>query len=228
MPTTRARRRKRTKMKRDGTAQRSRLRGGKAGRASLRSTSPASWKVVTWPTKTMRSVLPTCLKDSRCVLVTVFDDSGVDTRLLNSQLLFFYLMVFVWLSVVLISFSVSQLRSIPVKPAEDDELEEEAEWIFRHGFSTLTISMQVRPLTKHTQEKPTQNCQKCYLIRFPFCGMYHSVDPEKNNLCFLCYLNRRAQITSTGGQPQTSAGKAPAPLQRLKRPSTSWGINSLR
>uniref|UniRef100_A0A667WNW8 SPT6 homolog, histone chaperone and transcription elongation factor n=1 Tax=Myripristis murdjan TaxID=586833 RepID=A0A667WNW8_9TELE len=35
-----------------------------------------------------------------------------------------------------------QLRAIPVKPAEDDELEEEAEWIFRHGFSTLTISMQ--------------------------------------------------------------------------------------
>ncbi|KAK0152744.1 Transcription elongation factor SPT6 [Merluccius polli] len=35
-----------------------------------------------------------------------------------------------------------QLRSIPIKPAEDDELEEEAEWIFRHGFSTLTISMQ--------------------------------------------------------------------------------------
>lgn len=40
-------------------------------------------------------------------------------------------------------FSLFQLRSIPVKPAEDDELEEEAEWIFRHGFSTLTISMQV-------------------------------------------------------------------------------------
>ncbi|KAJ0061685.1 hypothetical protein NL108_005822, partial [Boleophthalmus pectinirostris] len=35
-----------------------------------------------------------------------------------------------------------QLRAIPVKPAEDEELEEEAEWIFRHGFSTLTISMQ--------------------------------------------------------------------------------------
>lgn len=31
-----------------------------------------------------------------------------------------------------------------MKPAEDDELEEEAEWIFRHGFSTLTISMQVK------------------------------------------------------------------------------------
>lgn len=39
---------------------------------------------------------------------------------------------------------VLQLRAIPVKPAEDDELEEEAEWIFRHGFSTLTISMQVK------------------------------------------------------------------------------------
>lgn len=39
---------------------------------------------------------------------------------------------------------VFQLRAIPVKPAEDDELEEEAEWIFRHGFSTLTISMQVK------------------------------------------------------------------------------------
>lgn len=37
-----------------------------------------------------------------------------------------------------------QLRSIPVKSAEEDELEEEAEWIFRHGFSTLTISMQVQ------------------------------------------------------------------------------------
>lgn len=35
-----------------------------------------------------------------------------------------------------------QLRSIPVKPAEDDELEEEAEWIYRHAFSTLTISLQ--------------------------------------------------------------------------------------
>uniref|UniRef100_A0A8C7JVF3 SPT6 homolog, histone chaperone and transcription elongation factor n=1 Tax=Oncorhynchus kisutch TaxID=8019 RepID=A0A8C7JVF3_ONCKI len=35
-----------------------------------------------------------------------------------------------------------QLRSIPVKPAEDDELEEEAEWIYRNAFSTPTISMQ--------------------------------------------------------------------------------------
>lgn len=35
-----------------------------------------------------------------------------------------------------------QLRAIPVKPAEDDELEEEAEWIYRNAFSTPTISMQ--------------------------------------------------------------------------------------
>lgn len=38
-----------------------------------------------------------------------------------------------------------QLRAIPVKPAEDDELEEEAEWIYRNAFSTPTISMQVEP-----------------------------------------------------------------------------------
>ncbi|XP_078278695.1 transcription elongation factor SPT6 [Rhinoraja longicauda] len=35
-----------------------------------------------------------------------------------------------------------QLRSIPVKPCEDDELEEESEWIYRHSFSTPTISLQ--------------------------------------------------------------------------------------
>ncbi|XP_051536488.1 transcription elongation factor SPT6 isoform X2 [Myxocyprinus asiaticus] len=35
-----------------------------------------------------------------------------------------------------------QLRAIPVKPAEDDELEDEAEWIYRNAFSTPTISMQ--------------------------------------------------------------------------------------
>ncbi|MGH0177772.1 UNVERIFIED_CONTAM: hypothetical protein FKN15_076140, partial [Acipenser sinensis] len=35
-----------------------------------------------------------------------------------------------------------QLRTIPVKPAEDDELEVEADWIYRNAFSTLTISIQ--------------------------------------------------------------------------------------
>ncbi|KAK1331408.1 hypothetical protein QTO34_009362 [Cnephaeus nilssonii] len=35
-----------------------------------------------------------------------------------------------------------QLRSIPVKVAEDDELEEEADWIYRNAFATPTISLQ--------------------------------------------------------------------------------------
>lgn len=38
----------------------------------------------------------------------------------------------------------SQLRSIPVKSAEDDELEEEADWIYRNAFVTPTISLQVK------------------------------------------------------------------------------------
>lgn len=37
----------------------------------------------------------------------------------------------------------TQLRSIPVKSAEDDELEEEADWIYRNAFATPTISLQV-------------------------------------------------------------------------------------
>lgn len=37
-----------------------------------------------------------------------------------------------------------QLRSIPVKNAEDDELEEEADWIYRNAFATPTISLQVK------------------------------------------------------------------------------------
>nr|XP_014354517.1 PREDICTED: transcription elongation factor SPT6 isoform X2 [Latimeria chalumnae] len=35
-----------------------------------------------------------------------------------------------------------QLRTIPVKPAEDEELEEEADWIYRNAFATPTISLQ--------------------------------------------------------------------------------------
>lgn len=45
-------------------------------------------------------------------------------------------------SVSLLSYPV-QLRSIPVKGAEDDELEEEADWIYRNAFATPTISLQV-------------------------------------------------------------------------------------
>ncbi|XP_070591606.1 LOW QUALITY PROTEIN: transcription elongation factor SPT6 [Erythrolamprus reginae] len=35
-----------------------------------------------------------------------------------------------------------QLRSIPVKSAEDEELEEEADWIYRNAFAMPTISLQ--------------------------------------------------------------------------------------
>ncbi|XP_069767322.1 transcription elongation factor SPT6 isoform X2 [Narcine bancroftii] len=35
-----------------------------------------------------------------------------------------------------------QLRAIPIKPCEDEELEEESEWIYRNAFSTPTISLQ--------------------------------------------------------------------------------------
>ncbi|KAL7976079.1 hypothetical protein Chor_009757 [Crotalus horridus] len=35
-----------------------------------------------------------------------------------------------------------RLRSIPVKSAEDDELEEEADWIYRNAFAMPTISLQ--------------------------------------------------------------------------------------
>lgn len=66
---------------------------------------------------------------------------------------------------------VFQLRAIPVKPAEDDELEEEAEWIFRHGFSTLTISMQVRCGCEQ-QSAHEENCLSSSLIRSVFCGIY--------------------------------------------------------
>ncbi|XP_071770742.1 transcription elongation factor SPT6-like [Centroberyx gerrardi] len=51
-----------------------------------------------------------------------------------------------------------QLRSLPVKPAEDDELEEEAEWIYRNAFSTPTISMQEN--TDYLERGPTSNFSK--------------------------------------------------------------------
>ena len=37
-----------------------------------------------------------------------------------------------------------QTRSIPVKPSEEGELEEEAEWVFEHAFVKSPISKQVR------------------------------------------------------------------------------------
>lgn len=63
----RVRRRKKTRMKRVGTDPRSRQRGGKGGRAFLRSTSPASSRAVIWRTKTMRSAPQICPRGFRCV-----------------------------------------------------------------------------------------------------------------------------------------------------------------
>ena len=37
-----------------------------------------------------------------------------------------------------------QTRSIPVKPSEEGELEEEAEWVFEHAFVKFPISKQVQ------------------------------------------------------------------------------------
>lgn len=122
-----------------------------------------------------------------------------------------------------VMFSVLQLRAIPVKPAEDDELEEEAEWIFRHGFSTLTISMQVK----------SENIAWASTMRAALPLISHSVGTVMLLLICLVFLclcsrNRRALIIWTEAQPQTSAGKVPAPSPKSKRLSTSWGINILR
>ncbi|TNM85156.1 hypothetical protein fugu_009334 [Takifugu bimaculatus] len=90
-----------------------------------------------------------------------------------------------------------QLRSIPVKPAEDDELEEEAEWIFRHGFSTLTISMQESTdyldrgtTTNFSRKGPSTiakikealNFMRNQLFEVPFIAFYRKeyVEPELN------------------------------------------------
>nr|XP_020473692.1 transcription elongation factor SPT6 [Monopterus albus] len=86
-----------------------------------------------------------------------------------------------------------QLRSIPVKPAEDDELEEEAEWIFRHGFSTLTISMQestdyldrgtTTNFSRHVAKiKEALNFMRNQQFEVPFIAFYRKeyVEPELN------------------------------------------------
>lgn len=40
------------------------------------------------------------------------------------------------------SIVLSQERDVPVEQAEDQELEEEAEWIFKHAFLEQTITQQ--------------------------------------------------------------------------------------
>ncbi|KAM3875493.1 transcription elongation factor SPT6-like [Diretmus argenteus] len=90
-----------------------------------------------------------------------------------------------------------QLRSIPVKPAEDDELEEEAEWIYRNAFSTPTISMQENadylergPTTNFSKKGPSMiqkikealNFTRNQHFEVPFIAFYRKeyVEPELN------------------------------------------------
>lgn len=85
----RARRRKKTKMKKVGTVPKSRQRGGWGGKAFLNSTSLVSWKAVTWQIRITRSVLQTCPRDSRCVVVcniTLFFVLCITTTALYSTL----------------------------------------------------------------------------------------------------------------------------------------------
>ncbi|XP_029922869.1 transcription elongation factor SPT6 [Myripristis murdjan] len=90
-----------------------------------------------------------------------------------------------------------QLRSLPVKPAEDDELEEEAEWIYRNAFSTPTISMQENtdylergPATNFSKKGPSMiqkikealNFMRNQHFEVPFIAFYRKeyVEPELN------------------------------------------------
>uniref|UniRef100_A0A8C5F9L4 SPT6 homolog, histone chaperone and transcription elongation factor n=1 Tax=Gadus morhua TaxID=8049 RepID=A0A8C5F9L4_GADMO len=89
-----------------------------------------------------------------------------------------------------------QLRSIPVRPAEDDELEEEAEWIYRNAFSTPTISMQDTdylergPTTNFSRKGPSMiakikealNFMRNQHFEVPFIAFYRKeyVEPELN------------------------------------------------
>ncbi|KAL3856432.1 hypothetical protein ACJMK2_011193 [Sinanodonta woodiana] len=89
-----------------------------------------------------------------------------------------------------------QLRQIPVKETEEGELEEEAEWIFKHAFSTPTISIQnfleqERPGGQYsykrgpsmvTKIKEAINFMRNKHLEVPFIAFYRKeyVEPDLN------------------------------------------------
>jgi transcription elongation factor SPT6 len=88
-----------------------------------------------------------------------------------------------------------QLRSIPVTSAEDDEIEEEAEWIWKQAFSTSTISIQGadeedvrqpiagrKPSSAVPKIREALNFMRKQLFEVPFIAFYRKeyVEPELN------------------------------------------------
>ncbi|XP_031559934.1 transcription elongation factor SPT6-like [Actinia tenebrosa] len=89
-----------------------------------------------------------------------------------------------------------QLRDVPVKPAEDSELEEEAEWIYKYAFLEQTISQQnvdekgiqtgeakaTKPHSAIGKIQEALNLMRNQLFEVPFIANYRKeyVEPELN------------------------------------------------
>ncbi|KAF0038603.1 hypothetical protein F2P81_009087 [Scophthalmus maximus] len=115
-----------------------------------------------------------------------------------------------------------QLRSIPVKPAEDDELEEEAEWIFRHGFSTLTISMQVPFIAFYRKEyvEPELNINDLWKV-WQWDEKWTQLKTRKQNLTRLFQKMQSYQFEQISADPDKPLADGIRPLdtsdmERLK------------
>lgn len=102
----------------------------------------------------------------------------------------------------------SQLRSIPVKNAEDDELEEEADWIYRNAFATPTISLQVKDYVWDLSPKRTWRCcrfpawRRCSrsLLRGMWCPIYLSFWFWASHLTCTCLCFRIHKTVQKGMQ----------------------------